>query len=365
MKKELRERKETGVLYEPPEPLFPEALKKTRVSYFKIAVGVSFLLLVTILFVLIVSGESDRDQDGYVSDAESVTECYTEENEGIDHSTEEKETYECETGCEESGSGTSEESEAIDTEEESETVLIDVGDIESADLSQIEKGDSYIINYTDKSPDIIGLVDRGFTETEKRGGEAPIVMIVHTHTSEKYLGDAASDSPLDGVVAVGDTLNARLNALGVSSLHCTVIHDGDASNAYLNARDTIETMLEIYPSIKYIIDLHRIGISADGTPIKTVSGCGDRSAQIRFTVSSESGRGWQEDLSLVLALRHSLNRNGTRVCMPPVLTESRYNSDLSKYYIMADIGAVGNNVDEAKAAAKRLASAFANVILEK
>ena len=144
-----------------------------------------------------------------------------------------------------------------------------------------------------------------------------------------------------------------------------MIHDGNEKNAYLNARDTIKTMLEIYPSIKYIIDVHRLELESDGKIVKTISGCSDGSAQIRLTASVGPGDRWQENLSLALALKSSLNHRGERVCMPAVLSQSAYNSDLTEYYIMVDIGSSGNSVNEAKAAAKRLADALADILLEK
>jgi len=254
------------------------------------------------------------------------------------------------------------ETDATESEGESEPTVSVLPDVIETDLSQAERGDGYIINYTDKAVDIAGLLDRGFVDVEMPNGVSPIVMILHTHTSEEYFG---GDNPyLDGVVAIGDRLSRKLNELGLTSLHCTVINDDGENNAYLNARETIETMLRIYPGIKYVIDLHRLELESGGIPIKTVSARGDGAAQIRLTVSAD-GEGWQENLSLALSLRKKLNENGDRISMPLVLSPSRYNSDLTRYYIMADIGAVGNTAAEAGAASDRLARALADVILEK
>jgi stage II sporulation protein P len=93
-------------------------------------------------------------------------------------------------------------------------------------------------------------------------------MILHTHTSEAYAG--VRSEYLDGVISVGDALTQRLNVLGLTAIHCTVIHDGGEGNAYISARETIEMMLRVYPSIKYVIDLHRMELEYDGVPIKTV-----------------------------------------------------------------------------------------------
>lgn len=363
-KNEVGERRESNVLFEPVEPLFPDLVPRPRRILPRIIALVLFALTVAAVWAVVASGEDEGDILG--SDEE-----YGEgtPNESVYQSEKSTETSESEAGGAESDRHENESVEngkvtetEIDEENES-TETIGTTSIKEVDLSQIEKGEKYIINYTSKTPDISGLVDRGFIDCEKAGEAAPVVMVIHTHTSETYLG---GENPFfGGVAAVGDVLVQRLNRLGLSTLHCTVIHDGDDKNAYFNARDTIKTMLEIYPSIKYIIDVHRLKLESDGEIVKTISGCSDGSAQIRLTASVGSGDRWQENLSLALALKSSLNREGERVCMPTVLAQSTYNSDLAEYYIMVDIGASGNSVNEAKAAAKRLADALADVLLEK
>ena len=363
-KNEVGERRESNVLFEPPEPLFPDFVPRPRRFFPRIIALALFALTVAAVWVVVASGEDKGDilgsDDGY---RESVP------NESVYESEPSEETSEGEADSAESDRHENESTENVketktDIEGEREsTETVETASIKGIDLSQIEKGDKYIINYTSKTPDISGLTDRGFIDCEKAGEAAPIVMVLHTHTSETYLG--GENSFFGGVASAGDVLSRRLNRLGLSTLHCTVIHDGDDKNAYLNARDTIKTMLEIYPSIKYIIDLHRLELEADGEILKTVSGSPDGSAQIRLTASAGSGDRWQENLSLALALKSSLNRGGERVCMPAVLSQSTYNSDLAEYYIMVDIGSSGNSVNEAKAAAKRLADALADVLLEK
>ncbi len=370
MKNEVGERREGRVLFEPPEPLFPELMIRRprllpRLAAFLLLVG-----LAAVIWMIAVSAkegeeesDSTREMSSEVYQSDSLEGVFnTEADEKTESEAEETVSY-----TEEVSKGNEEVSEDNESESESEAEgVTDVGqlmpEVIESDLSELERGNEYIINYTDKAPDVAGLIDRGFCDLEEKNHSAPLVMVIHTHTKESYLG--ASNSFLGGVAAVGDRLCQSLNKLGLSALHCTVIHDGDENNAYLNSGKTIQTMLEIYPSIKYVIDLHRLELMPNGLPLKTVSGSADGSAQIRLTVSTE-GYNWQESLSLALSLRQRLNQNGERICMPPTVSPSRYNSDLSRYYIMADIGAVGNTVSEAKAAAERLAKALADTVLKK
>ncbi len=382
-KNEITPRKENRVLYEPPEPLFPDLIPRKRRLLPRIIAFAVFVTVAVLIWVMAVSGEHGEDMTGgdgsgeYNSGIQTEDDSRTSNESGeperetsdteaaasgseSDEDTENSET-ECNTESETQNAETSENESESENEEETKTEANGF-DVREADLSQIEKGESYIINYTSKTPDIEGLIDRGFTDVVKGGNQAPEVMVIHTHTSEMYFG--GDGTYLDGVVAIGDALVQRLNSLGLSSVHCTVIHDKNDRNAYLNARDTIKTMLEIYPSIKYVIDLHRLELEKEGEIIKTVSGCEDASAQIRLSVSADSGVGWQEDLALALALRGELNKKGERICMPPVLSSSIYNSDLPEYYIMADIGTSGNTVGEARAAARRFAEAFVKIVID-
>lgn len=348
MKNEITQRREGSVLYEPPEPLFPD-LPPRRPRMLVRAVACLVILCVAIFIMVIVVSASGRGEGDFGTEKNTLP--VEHENETATEDTE----WESDEETEEVTDNSHFETESA----ENETVTPPRGVIE-VDLSLAERGDGYIVNYTDKKVDIEGLLDRGFVGAEENGGAAPVVMILHTHTSEEYYG--SKNEYLDGVISVGDALSARLNTRGLNTLHCTVIHDGGEGNAYISARETIDMMLKVYPSIKYVIDLHRMELESDGLPIKTVSSEG--LAQIRLTVSA-SGEGWQEDLSLALAIRQGLNKGDARLCMPPVLSSSRYNSDMSAYYLMIDIGASGNTAREAVKSAERLAEAICDAVIAK
>ena len=61
------------------------------------------------------------------------------------------------------------------------------------------------------------------------------------------------------MIRVGDALAQKLAEHGISVLHDGTIHDYPAyTGAYDRSEVTIRAALEEYPSIKVIIDLHRL-----------------------------------------------------------------------------------------------------------
>ena len=262
---------------------------------------------------------------------------------------------------------TSETEECLtDTDPEQETETEKRDDVVTRDLSLAENGAGYLNNLTNVAIQTHLLLDRGFQGDVSAPDGAPQVLILHTHTSEAYWDadpQAEHHRILRGVVSVGEAIVSELNLRGVPAVHCTVIHDG-ASNrdSYEKAADTIETMLEIYPSVRYVIDLHRLAESdSSGLPIRTAAA--DGTAQLQLTVS-DADAPFYDSLTLALCLRKALNEDGARLCMPVVLTDTLPNSQLSDYYMKIDVGGLGNTSEEAKQAGVRFAIALSELLKE-
>ena len=362
MKKELCQREETGVLLTP--DLFDiSEIKWSRRRLQKIFLSAVLAVAVTAVVVIVAMvffGESDGvGQGGSVGGENGQNGVIIPDTESEQENVIENETE---------GKGTERESEGTEREEvesaiESESEKNEPPSLLVKDLSEKDRGDGFVVNFTEEKIDISALLDRGFVDFEVSGNQAPTVMIIHTHTSEEYeRGSDFFNGPLS-VVSVGDVITDELNRAGLGAIHCTVIHDSGNRNAYLEARDTINTMLKIYPSIKYVIDVHRMIISENGIPIKTLSVSG--AAQVRLSISAENGDigDWRESLSLALSVRSEMNKEDG-ICMPIVITGGGYNSDLSVYHLVAEIGTDRNNVEEAILAGRVFARAIAETVLE-
>ena len=364
MKKELCQREEKGVLFTP--DLFDvseikwagRSRKRILVS---VACAVVFTVIVVIFAVSFFGKSSGVEQGGISGDENGQNGVMIPGTETERESIRYTETEGGGKG-EESESTARNETESI-TEAESEEKNEEQPSCIIKDLSEKYRGEGFVINFTEEKVDISSLLDRGFVDSETAGNKAPTVMIIHTHTTEEYKkGSDYFRGPVS-VVSVGEAITDELNRAGLGTLHCTVIHDSGNRNAYLEAKDTIQTMLEIYPSIKYVIDIHRMVISEAGVPIKTLSASG--AAQVRLSVSAESSEigDWHESLSLALSIRHEMNKEDG-ICMPIVITGGGYNSNLSVYHLVAEVGTDQNSVEEAILAGRAFARAIAETVLE-
>lgn len=251
--------------------------------------------------------------------------------------------------------------------------------IVNLDLSYTEKGIEYFNNETAYKPNIGELLKTDLTVSATY---EPLVLVLHTHTSEGYLSQNAAylDEDLGEItytknetrnmLAVGKAFIAGLNKKGITAIHCTVMHDEEGlSGAYERAAQSIQFFREHYPSIRYVVDLHRDAIlTADGEYVRTVTEVeGESVAQILPVVGSDAG-GWEHDawegnLALALLLRQMLNQNGQALCRPVMIKRSTYNQEMAPYAILLEIGTGANSIDEAIAAATLAGEAFANVIL--
>lgn len=199
-------------------------------------------------------------------------------------------------GGESSGTGTDGENSGLNSQENaaaqpaSAPVISSEGIVYTADMLKDYNyfvNQFYAIDSTTYAPD--GLLDaENFMNMDLSidlQGDAPRVLIYHTHSQEAF-ADSRPGEWQDTVVGLGETLKNNLESrYGVSVLHLTDTFDvidgvTDRSAAYTYAEEKIWEVLEEYPSIKVVIDLHRDGV-ADGTRLVTNIG-GKDTAQLMF-----------------------------------------------------------------------------------
>ena len=244
----------------------------------------------------------------------------------------------------------------------------------------IVTGDVYINNRSSREFDASlfdGTFDASLTEEE-----GPQVLIVHTHGSEAYTmppgeeyepsGDCRTTDNDYNVVRVGDEIAAALEAAGLTVLHDTTLHDYPEYNgAYGRSLASVESYREQYPTISFVLDVHRDAISdGEGNQYKVVSGvAGLNAAQMSFVIGTDGGGlehpNWRENLKLAAAIHQRITDDFPTLIRPITVRDSRYNQHVTTGSLLIEVGAAGNSLDEALLSARLFGAAMAEVILNK
>lgn len=223
-------------------------------------------------------------------------------------------------------------------------------------------------------PDLEELMEKPL-DWDLTGGE-PAVLILHTHTTESYTrtGEAyvetAQYRTLDeeyNMLSIGDTVAEILEEAGIGVVHDRQVHDYPSYNgSYVHARTAMEEILERYPSIRLVLDLHRDAMERDGKQLRPVVDMqGEKAARLMLVVgtnvSRQSHENWEDNLSLALKLHTQLERLCPGIMRPLNLRSQRFNQDLSPGALLVEVGTAGNTHAEALAAAGALGEVVATL----
>ncbi len=217
--------------------------------------------------------------------------------------------------------------------------------------------------------------------TPTNTSQQPLVLIMHTHGTESYLPngveyylpdeDFRSENPEETVIAVGEVISRRLELLGISVIHDTTMHDAENFNyAYVYSAATVQRYLEEYPSIRYVLDIHRDSIFApDGTCEKTLTYIdGKPTAQVMPVVgTNQNGSAhpdWKTNLTVATHLADLLGRFYPTLSRPINLRADGFNQWLSPGALIIEVGSCGNTLEEAKRAGELFATTFAVLLKE-
>ncbi len=250
----------------------------------------------------------------------------------------------------------------------------------SMDLSCEWDTSAFLQNETGHKIDVSEIRSTPFVSGEI--AEGPLVLILHTHAYEAYLEPNTSyltdsvgnviysDHKDRSVISVGTALCDALNEQGVSAIQCTEKHgkDGTLQNAYASAEACIKAYLEQYPSIQYVIDVHRDGIlNGEGALVRTeAEKDGGSYGQVMAVVGSD-GNGtqcpnWKSNLSLAISLCEALNESVENISRPISLRNASYNQELAPRSLLLEIGSAGNTQEEAIRTAKLIGITLSDLI---
>lgn len=214
------------------------------------------------------------------------------------------------------------------------------------------------------------LLGEDMTITEE--GDGPQILIYHTHSQEGYADSTEGDASTS-VVAVGDYLAQILTEkYGFRVLHHTGEYDvGDRDHAYSNAAPALEEILEEYPSIEVVIDLHRDSISSDTRLVTEING--KSTAKIMFfnglcrTVASGNLTGLtnpylEDNLAFSFQMQLAAAEYYPDFTRKIYLKGYRYNMHYCPKSLLVEVGAQNNTLEEAKNAMEPLADVLSKVL---
>lgn len=211
-----------------------------------------------------------------------------------------------------------------------------------------------------------------------RTTEGPLVLIVHTHTSEAYRptkehnytptdNDRTEDTDFN-VARVGRELCDALNTLGISAVHDETLCDYPSYNgSYKKMLSVSEEALKKYPSVQIVIDLHRDAmITSDGTKISTVATVnGEKAAQIMLVVGTDANGlyhpSWQRNFSLAVKLQQAFGEKYPSLARPINVRCERFNGHISPGEILIEVGTNGNTLSEALLSAHAIADVIYSI----
>lgn len=209
----------------------------------------------------------------------------------------------------------------------------------------------------------------------------PLVLIYHTHTTESFEPcdhdsyDATYKSkttdPEKNMTAVGNRICAELDKAGIPYVHDTLVHDHPSYNAaYDSSRESVLELLEKYPSIRIVLDIHRDGIQRqDGTRIAPVAEIdGKEAAQIMIISGCDDGTmGMPEyikNFHFACALQQKLETLYSGLTRPILFDYRHYNQDLTTGSLLIEVGSHGNSLDQALYSGELIGKGLCELIKE-
>ena len=239
-------------------------------------------------------------------------------------------------------------------------------------------GTVYFKNETDYAIDMTFLLQKD--SPVALGEQGVQVLIMHTHGTESYTqspghayvasGEYRTTDSSANMLRVGQEICDILNDRGVSAVHSRTLNDYPAYNgSYNRALKDIQAHIQQYPTIQLVIDVHRDAIATGNTYYKTAAEVdGQQTAQLMFVTGTDAGGlshdHWQDNLAFQAQLHDRLNGAYPGIMRPMSIRASRFNQHIRKGSMLVEVGACGNTLEEALAAAQIFANTLADALLK-
>lgn len=201
----------------------------------------------------------------------------------------------------------------------------------------------------------------------EQDSSVPQILIYHTHSQETYADYGPSNQDAN-IVSVGDYLTELLQQKGWNVIHDKKNYDVqggklDRNKAYNYALEGITGILQQYPTIQVVLDLHRDGVSEKTHLVSEVNG--KQTANIMFFQGmSRTPEGaieylpnpyLQENLAFSFQMQYLAAGKYPGFTRKIYLKGLRYNMHLRPRSSLIEVGAQTNTLQEARNAMEPLA----------
>ena len=234
----------------------------------------------------------------------------------------------------------------------------------------------YIVHSsTTASPELMNV--NTFLDTDltlKQDRSVPQILIYHTHSQETYQ-DFGPGNPSARVTAVGEVLSELLREKGWNVIHDTTPYDMeggslDRSRAYTYALEGISRILEEYPTIQVVLDVHRDGVAdyihlvseIDGKPTANVMLFQGMSQTQEGPISYLPNPYLKENLAFSFQLQLMAAQRAPGFMRKIYLKSLRYNLHVRQRSALIEVGAQTNTGEEAENAMRPLAEVLDMVL---
>lgn len=223
----------------------------------------------------------------------------------------------------------------------------------------------YLLDQCEREPNVDIHID-----------DEPLVLIMHTHTTECYEDSAKETYSTNDeqrstdlsktVVAVGEVIANKLEEAGIGVIHDVVMHDYPNYNgAYDRSSERVEEILAEYPSIQIVLDVHRDAIESDGVRYAPVAEIDGKScAQVMIICGNVNVPQYRYNLRFASRLQSKMETLYPGLTRPLLFSERNYNQDLTKNSFLIEMGSNSNSLDEALYAGELVGVALAELIME-
>lgn len=319
----------------------------------------------------------EREKDGEEGENGSIEEGGSQEQSSKEHGEEQNTQTEAAANSQEEGTG--EDAEAMGHELTTEGFVKVKEKQQTYNWDQYEDfnvflQEFYAVDSTTKADAKLlkpqEMLSKNLTiEKNKEGYD---ILVFHTHSQEDFVNSIEGDKSTT-IVGVGDYLTQILeNEYGYRVLHHTGEYDVEyRDKAYSKALPAIEEVLAQHPEIQVVLDIHRDEV-AEGTKLVTELQ-GKPTAKFMFfnglSYTNQTGAiSYLENINLADNLAFSFQMQVVCNEYFPGLTRRiylkgyRYNMHLKDKYLLVEMGAQTNTVEEVKNACNPLAQALDKVL---